>query len=78
MKGVCHLPVEEEVPRVILDTILLTKSHYCLPIGMTNGKQHNVLERYHMLTHFPFWLIVWEADKFLSMNIIFGDGRGKY
>lgn len=54
MKGVCYLPVEEEVPSVILDNILLTKRLYCLPVDMTNENQHNVLELYHMLTHFPF------------------------
>lgn len=57
MKGVYHLPVEEEVPSVILDSILLTKPLYCLPINMTNENKQNVLELYHMLTHFPFWLI---------------------
>lgn len=36
VKGVCHLPVEEEVPSVILDNILLTKRLYCLPVDMTN------------------------------------------
>lgn len=54
VKGGCHLPVEEEVPKVILDNILLIKPLYCLPINMTNENQHNVLELYHMLTHFPF------------------------